>query len=269
MKDTGANMTPKIIHYVWVGGALKPPIVMHCIESWRKMCPGWELREWGDSVIGDIGTRYAQEAYAHRKWAFVADWLRLSVLHRYGGFYLDTDMELLKPIDRFLENNLTMGLVDRHGKVLFNGGFIGCRPGEDVIGGLLAEYDRLPFVKPDGELDLTPNTVRMVDYFAKRWNVRPTLANDTIDMGERRVIYPAKFFLSRQGYSFHHYCASWLDDWTRKVWVSVGPYKLVRFKRRLESSSPQPSLQRDESILGSFPLGRRKKVFLLRRRGNT
>ena len=265
MKDSGDSMTPKIIHYVWVGGAPKPPIVLHCIESWRNMCPDWELREWNDSTMGDIGNRYVQEAYSHRKWAFVADWMRLNVLYRYGGFYLDTDMELLKPIDRFLENDLTMGLVDRHGKVLFNGGFIGCRMGDDVIGGLLAEYDHLPFVKSDGELDLTPNTVRMVDYFGKRWKVCPKSANDTIDMGGKRIIYPASFFLSRQGYSFHHYCASWLDDWTRKVWMSVGPYKLVRFKRRMESSSPTPTLRRGESALGSIPLGRRKKVFLIRR----
>ena len=262
-------MIPKIIHYCWFGHGEYDEKIKYCMDTWQKVCPDYEIMRWDEDSF-DLGQcRYAEQAYEKKRWAFVTDYVRLKVLDQYGGIYLDTDMELLKPIDRFLENNLTMGLVDRHGKVLFNGGFIGCRPGEDVIGGLLAEYDRLPFVKPDGELDLTPNTVRMVDYFAKRWNVRPTLANDTIDMGERRVIYPAKFFLSRQGYSFHHYCASWLDDWTRKVWVSVGPYKLVRFKRRLESSSPQPSLQRDESILGSFPLGRRKKVFLLRRRGNT
>lgn len=262
-------MTPKVIHYVWVGGAPKPPIVLHCIESWRSMCPDWEFREWNDSAMGDIGNRYVQEAYSHRKWAFVADWMRLNALFRHGGFYLDTDMELLKPIDRFLENDLTMGLVDRHGKVLFNGGFIGCRKGDDVIGGLLAEYAHLSFVKPDGELDLTPNTVRMVDYFDKRWNVRPTSANEIIDMGSKRIIYPASFFLSRQGYSFHHYCASWLDDWLRKVWMSVGPYKLVRFKRRLESSSPQPTLRRGESALGSISLGRRKKVVLIKRCDHT
>ena len=114
-------MIPRTIHYVWMGGAPKPPIVLHCIESWRSMCPDWELREWNDSAMGDIGNRYVQEAYSHRKWAFVADWMRLNALFRHGGFYLDTDMELLKPIDRFLENDLTMGLVDRHGKVLFNG----------------------------------------------------------------------------------------------------------------------------------------------------
>ena len=43
----------------------------------------------------DVGNRYACEAYAYGKWAFVADWMRLNVIYRYGGIYLDTDMELL------------------------------------------------------------------------------------------------------------------------------------------------------------------------------
>jgi hypothetical protein len=109
----------------------------------------------------------------------------------------------------------------------------------------------------------------MVDYFAKRWNVRPETASDTINLGNGRIIYPADFFLSRSGYSFHHYCASWLDDWVRKVWLSVGPYKLVRFKRRLDAVSPVPTLQQGETAVCTFPMGKRKKVVLVRRCSKT
>ena len=257
-------MTPKVIHYIWLGKAPKPPVVLHCIKSWRRFCPDWEVREWGDDAMRTIDNRYAQEAYAQRKWAFVADWLRLHVLYEQGGFYLDTDMEILRPIDRFLGNSLTMGLVNRQGRVLFNGGFIGCRPREEVIGGFLAEYDKIPFVKPNGELDQTPNTVRMVDYFAKRWNVEPKSWTETIEMGDGRKIYPADFFLSRDGYTYHHYCASWLDDWVRKVWLSCGRYKVVRFKRRLDATSAAPRLLSGERTLATFPLGARKRVSLLK-----
>ena len=257
-------MTPNVIHYVWLGETPKPPIVLRCIESWRRFCPGWEIREWNDDALKMVDNRYVREAYAHRKWAFVADWLRLYILQENGGFYLDTDMELLKPIDRFLANDLTMGLVNRNGKVLFNGGFIGCCPQSEVIGGFLAEYDGIPFVRPDGELDQTPNTVRMVDYFAWKWNIRPTSWNETIDMGGGRWIYPADFFLSKDGYSYHHYCASWLDDWVRKVWCVCGGYKLVRFKRRREAKTAAPALRTGEEAVFSIPLGRRKRVMLLK-----
>ena len=215
----------------------------------------------------DVGNRYACEAYAYGKWAFVADWMRLNVIYRYGGIYLDTDMELLKPIDTFLENNLTLGLACVNGKTIFNAGFMGCRKGDKFIGGFLNEYDDIPFVLPNGELDQTPNTERLLNYFSRVWNIRPTSANDTIDMGERRMIYPADFFLSRSGYSVHHYCASWLDDWVRKVWLSVGSCKLVRFKRRLQAMSPMPTLRQGERALFSFPLGNRKRIILVKRDG--
>ena len=259
-------MIPKVIHYVWVGGAPKPPVVLHCIESWKRFCPGWEIREWGDDLVQRVGNRYAKEAYAQRKWAFVADWLRLYVLKEHGGFYLDTDMEILKPIDAFAENRLTMGLVERHGKVLFNGGFIGCEPGDPMIGGFLDVYDGIPFVKADGELDQTPNTVRMVEYFANRWNLRPADWSRTIDFGDGRMFYPHDWFLSRAGYTFHHYCASWLDEWLRKVWLSAGPYKVVRFKRRKDAQADRPALRPGEQALLTLPLGRRKRVALLRYR---
>jgi len=259
-------MIPKVIHFVWLGGAPKPQVVLKCIESWRRLCPGWELREWGDETLQRVGCRYAREAYAQKKWAFVADWLRLYVLYENGGFYLDTDMEIRKPIDEFVSNKLTMGLVSRNGKVLFNGGFIGCEKGDDMIGGLLALYDGLPFVKPDGELDQTPNTVRMVDYFASHWNLRPERADRIVDFGGGRVFYPHDYFLSLDGYTFHHYCASWLDDWVRKVWLRCGSWKLVCFKRRLEVSSQAPTLMKEEKPVFSLRLGSRKKVVLLRAR---
>ena len=257
-------MIPRIIHYVWVGGAPKPPVVQRCIESWRRFCPGWEIREWGDDMVERFGVQYAKEAYAQRKWAFVADWLRRYVLHEYGGFYLDTDMEILKPIDVFISNRLTMGLVDRHGKVLFNGGFIGCEKGDEIIGGLLRLYDGIPFVKPNGELDQTPNTVRMAAYFSERWNLRPERADRTIDLNDGRVFYPHDCFLSRAGYTYHHYCASWLDDWLRKVWLSAGPYKLVRFKRRKEAKDGAPKLLPGEERIAGMRLSTRKWVLLLR-----
>ena len=82
-------MTPRIIHCVWLGGAPKPPVVLECLESWKRMCPGWEIREWGDEALENISNRYLREAVAHRKWAFAADYLRLKVLNDHGGFYLD------------------------------------------------------------------------------------------------------------------------------------------------------------------------------------
>ena len=259
-------MIPKIIHYVWVGGAPKPPDVVACIESWRRMCPGWEIREWGDDFAKTVDNRYAREALAHRKWAFAADWIRLYALERFGGFYLDTDMEMERPFDGFLNERFVISWERMNGRTNFNCGVIGCDPGNEVAAGLLGLYDGLPFVKADGEFDQTPNTVRFIDYFASAWNVRPSEDGmDIVRFGDGGVVFPWTYFLPGGGYTRHLYNASWLDAWLRKVWLKVGPYKLVRFKRRREVTDADFVLQNGERRVFSLPFGSRKRIVLLKR----
>ena len=44
-------MIPKIIHYCWFGGNPLPTDVKRCIESWKKMCPDYEIKRWDESKI--------------------------------------------------------------------------------------------------------------------------------------------------------------------------------------------------------------------------
>jgi len=258
-------VTPRTIHCVWLGGAPKPPIVTKCIESWKRFCPGWEIREWGDDSLAVIGNRYLREAVEHRKWAFAADYLRLKILNDHGGFYLDTDLELLKPIEEFCANDFTTGFIDRKPNVFLNMCFLGAAKGNARIAEMLEEYERIPFVLADGELDQTPNVVRFARYFAsKGFDFSDAHATVAISATER--IYPVEWFNSRDGYAFHHYAASWLDDWARRVWLRCGNFKLVRFKRRLEATTPAPTLLPGENAVFSVSFGRRKKVVLLRGR---
>lgn len=256
-------MTPRVIHCVWLGGAPKPPVVLRCLESWRRMCPGWEIREWGDEALESISNRYLREAVAHRKWAFAADYLRLKVLNDHGGFYLDTDLELLKPIDEFCANDFTTGFIDRAPNVFLNMCFLGAAKGNARIAEMLVEYERIPFVLPDGELDQTPNVVRFARYFASK-GFDFSDAHAEVKLSPAEIIYPVETFNSREGHAFHHYAASWLDDWARKVWLRCGGFKLVRFKRRLEAASERPSLMQGERALLSLSFGKRKRVMLLR-----
>lgn len=256
-------MIPRIIHYVWVGGAPKPPVVKRCIESWRRFCPEWEIREWGDDMVERFGVQYAKEAYAKRKWAFVADWLRLHVLHEYGGFYLDSDLELLKPIDGFCDNDFVTGFIDRSPNVFLNMCFLGAAKGNGLIAEMLEEYGRIRFVGENGELDQTPNVVRFARYFASR-GLDFSDAHAEVHISPRERIYPVEMFNSRSGYAYHHAAASWLDDWLRKVWLSVGSYKLVRFKKRKGMTSDAPVLLPGEQRVAGVRISRRKALWLVK-----
>ena len=94
-------MIPKIIHYCWFGRGEKPELAKRCIASWKKHCPDYEIKEWNEDNFDINSYPYAKEAYDKRRLAFVSDVVRLYALYQEGGIYMDTDVEVLKPLDRF------------------------------------------------------------------------------------------------------------------------------------------------------------------------
>lgn len=98
-------MIPKKIHYCWFGGKPLPEAMKRNIESWKKFCPGYEIIRW-DEESYDINNSipFVKQAYACKKFAFVSDYVRLEALLREGGIYMDTDVELVKPLDDFLHH---------------------------------------------------------------------------------------------------------------------------------------------------------------------
>lgn len=98
-------MIPKKIHYCWFGGKPLPEAMKRNIESWKKFCPGYEIICW-DEKNYDINNSipFVKQAYACKKFAFVSDYVRLEALYREGGIYMDTDVELVKPLDDFLQH---------------------------------------------------------------------------------------------------------------------------------------------------------------------
>ena len=91
-------MIPKIIHYCWFGKNKKPKLVRDCIKSWKSLHPDYEIIEWNEKTF-PIDNEFLQYMYKNKKWAFVSDYARLKILYEYGGYYLDTDMILVKRLD--------------------------------------------------------------------------------------------------------------------------------------------------------------------------
>lgn len=95
-------MIPKVIHYCWFGGNEKSEIIKQCIASWKKYCPDYEIIEWNESNFDINCCQYVKEAYEAKKWAFVSDYARYKIIYEHGGIYLDTDVELLDNLDKYL-----------------------------------------------------------------------------------------------------------------------------------------------------------------------
>ena len=100
---------PRIFHQLWLGGFDMPPKLAAWTADWRRLHPRWELRLWRDSGNDQIAANGFELASRHPKLLAAACHLsqrsniwRYDLIDRFGGVYLDTDMEPLRPIDDLL-----------------------------------------------------------------------------------------------------------------------------------------------------------------------
>ena len=131
------NKIPKILHFIWLGNNEKPKQVLDCIESWKKFCPDYEIKEWNDEILEEIDNQFAKEAYEVKKYAFASDYLRLYVLKKYGGIYLDTDVELTQSLDEFLYNEFFIGHENYNNVISIATNLIGATQENQIINSLL------------------------------------------------------------------------------------------------------------------------------------
>ena len=202
-------MIPKIIHYCWFGGAPKTPLAERCIASWRKFCPDWEIREWNESNM-DVGRfKFSEDAYRARKWGFVPDPLRMLKVYEEGGVYLDTDVELIAPIDDLLDEAFFACETDEPRTIGPGLGFA-AEKGNPVLKAIVDRYERIPF-----------------DPACHMSQSGPAVTTDVLKAFPEVRCLPARYFnpkgncageirLSPETRGIHHYAASWFN-WKQRL----------------------------------------------------
>lgn len=106
-------MIPKKIHYIWLGKNKKDRISQICINSWKINLSDYEIIEWNEDnlPLEQLASEnlFFSCCMKYKLWAFMSDFLRLWILHNEGGIYLDTDVQVIKPFDDLLENQMFLG----------------------------------------------------------------------------------------------------------------------------------------------------------------
>lgn len=95
-------MIDKRIFYCWFGHGEMSELNKKCIESWKRICPDYEIVEINEDNFDVNSTPYSKTAYEHKNWSYVSNAARLEFLSKSSGIYLDTDVQLIKPLDELL-----------------------------------------------------------------------------------------------------------------------------------------------------------------------
>lgn len=213
---------PKTIHYCWFGKADKPESVCKYINTWKKYCPDYKIIEWNEDNFDITSNTYVNQAYQQKKYAFVTDYVRLYVLYNYGGIYMDTDVEVLKPLDKFLNNSAFSGFENNNN---IPTGIMGAEKGNLWIKDLLDEYNDLVFIKENGTLDLTTNVVRITNLTKKKYGLKQESSFQNLK--NIVTLYPYDYFCpkdwetgeihcTQNTYTIHHFSGSWHGDKEKK-----------------------------------------------------
>lgn len=236
-------MIPKIIHYCWFGRNPLPPLAVKCIESWKKYCPDYEIKEWNEDNFDLNYNDYVREAYEAKKWAFITDVVRLYALYTEGGIYMDTDVEVLKPLDIFLRHTAFSGFES---EVNIPTGIMASEKGGKWAMENLLYYKSRHFILADGKLDLTTNVEIITEYML---NFGLKRNNTYQDFKNLITIYPNEYFspisaatkkknITNNTYTIHHFYGSWrpYKERLRSKIVRKIPVKILNILRLLKKT---------------------------------
>jgi mannosyltransferase OCH1-like enzyme len=170
-----------------------------CIKTWQEVHPDFEIKRW-DETNSDLSHPYVQAAYAAKKWAFVADFVRFQVLVEYGGVYLDTDMLLLKPISTLLDSEGFIGFEDDK---YVSAGIIGSVINQPLMNQVKAYYKASQF-NPDNPqiINITLNKI-FKENGLTQFNVEQNIGG--INMFPSSYFYSYSFAQSMSDKDFEKY----------------------------------------------------------------
>lgn len=122
-------MIPKKIHFCWLSGDEYPTLIQHCIDTWHKVLPDYEIVLWDTNRFDINSIPWVKEAYEAKKYAFAADYIRLYAIYTEGGIYLDSDVEMLKSFNDLLTTKSFIGFEAATNKIeaAIFGGELGCK----------------------------------------------------------------------------------------------------------------------------------------------
>lgn len=213
-RKTDKIQIPKIIHYAWFGKNPMPEEYINYIEGWKKLCSDYKFCKWDENNYDISQNSYMKTAYDTKAWAFVSDYVRKDVVYKYGGVYLDTDVEMIKNIDDLLYQD---GFCAFEKNLVASGLGFGAKKGHRIVKEWRDIYETLIF-NEDTILKMIACPIHETEIL-KKYGLKQnnslqnimgmTVYPDEVLSGTNRVTNEP--IITPNTYTIHHYGASWVD----------------------------------------------------------
>lgn len=210
--------------------------------------PDYQIMRWDERNFDINYCTFTREAYSRKKYAYVADVARLVALSKFGGIYLDTDVEVFKRFDEFLLYNFFSGIelynefyfeniqkqylnkdgsaknanIDvPHLEILTSS--MGCTSGLKVISDIINFYKSLDKIEIHSSQDFRTyvNFDRLVARHLSQYGFR--YKDETQHFGDNMVVFGTGTFghefcpTKTYTVSYHHNATTWdSEKWSKR-----------------------------------------------------
>jgi Sulfotransferase family/Glycosyltransferase sugar-binding region containing DXD motif len=220
-------LIPRVFHQIWLGPDPLPEEYRGYQQTWLDCHPGWEQELWTEDRL-PAELRRPEAAEKLRAPAERANILRLELLWRFGGVYVDTDFECLRSIEPLIEGAelfITLAKPDR-----VNNALMGSVAGHPVIDEALRQIRPVEFYGHDKAATGT----RFLDELL--------LDRPGVTLLDHELFYPQTDEGRQQAFAIHHMARSWknaeqlrldLDRAERKIAAQkeIGKKRKLRYQR--------------------------------------
>ena len=132
-------MIPKLIHIIWWQGINKiPDKFKYNINSWKINNPKYKIILWdARSILNMIDRYYYNKIILYKRMIQKIDYAKYLIIYKYGGCYVDIDMQCNDKLDKYLDQNKINVSLFYFTKIkiypLINNGFIACNKNNSEI----------------------------------------------------------------------------------------------------------------------------------------
>ncbi|WP_316786282.1 glycosyltransferase family 32 protein [Pedobacter frigiditerrae] len=231
---------PKIIHYCWFSGEELPIFLKDCIDSWKRVMPDYKIRLWDANSFDFDTVPFVKEAFSVKKWAFVADYIRLYALYTEGGIYFDSDVMVFKPFDEFLRydfftsheihpgnfTNAERNKLDKSGRPIAKDDYVfglnvqaaimGGTKGNPYIKECMEFYHDKHFLDAEGkslsvQFIIGPYMSKIAENYGYLYHEKEQMLDNNMKIFKPEIFVGNSVFLTKESYAIHLCNGSWKE----------------------------------------------------------